>query len=139
MKIETEYYVVHGTGNLLCVTSLHAWDEKIATDFCQAVEEVVIHTFRGKPWGCLNDARYWQLGTPGVEAVIEAMMAKSLIARFTHNALVTGVSQIKRWQASRMFNPAAGYCHKVFEDVGEAREWLARAGYTGDCRTGTPG
>lgn len=125
------YFRIQPFKDLLVVRSYGFWDGRIASVFSGEVEQTIQEHYKGRSWSLLHDARAWELGTPEIEAIIPRMMMTPITGTLTHHALVTGASEVKQWQITRMFDSlVVPYENRLFEEMDAARAWLTSAGYT---------
>jgi hypothetical protein len=131
MGIETEgYFQIQPFENLLLIRSFGFWDGRVASAFARKAGKAISAHYQGRSWSVLHDGRTWELGTPEIEEIIPQMMMTPFTGTLTHHALVTGDSEIKQWQVTRMFSSlSVSYEHRVFQDLEAAAAWLKSAGY----------
>lgn len=127
--IHTEFYTLTPYTNLLYVESFLSWDEKVSRQFIQDVRELVLKYYSEKAWAVLHDMRQWELGTPEIEQVIPEFLQMELTLMHTHQALVVGNSQIKKWQIENIFKDVSRYEFRLFQLYEDAENWLACFGF----------
>ena len=130
MNVKTEFFRLEVLETLMLVTSHGPWDDRVARAYVQAVEQLILSHYQGRPWAVLHDGRQWELGTPEIQGILSEHMGKKLTGTLTHVAYVCGPSLIKRWQVFGIAKPATAYETRLFETLAEAEAWLASKGYT---------
>ncbi len=115
--------------NLLVIETFQSWGEYVVMDFAGQLKDLVMARYRDKPWAVLHDARKWELGTPETVKIVASFVSTPLTGTLTHHALVTGKSEIKKWQAEQYFQDVSHFETRLFDDIREATEWLLSKGY----------
>ena len=54
---------------------------------------------------------------------------KEFVKSLTHSAIVTGKSNVNKWQINKMIKDVRDYKVRVFDNIQEAQIWLASFGY----------
>ena len=124
------YYVLKSFGRVLFIRSFGSWDDRTALSFAEDVREMIEREFKAGPWCVIHDAREWQLGVPEMEKIISGFVSSAITGRLSRHAMVTGDSELKKWQIDRMFASLTAYPHRRFDTIQEAREWLISDGFT---------
>jgi hypothetical protein len=130
MDIQTNFYRLTPYVNLLNVEAFSYWDERVAKQFQKDLATIVFKLYRDTFWGILIDNRKWGLHTPDSEKFIRAWTQAKTVTPLTHQAIVVGQSELKKWQLNNLFNDNNGFKTKIFEDIEDAINWLASCGYT---------
>lgn len=129
MKIQTHFYTLTPYDNLLHIKSFLSWDERVVLQHFTDLKPLVLQFYMGKKWGLLHDARNWELSTPESERLSNKLVRTEITGTLTHQAVVTGKSELQKWQARNIFKEVTNYEVEFFTDTEAAVDWLASAGY----------
>jgi len=129
MGAESGFYLLKTFEDVLYVRSFGYWDDRTARAFAGELQELIPEALGERPWCTIHDARQWLLGIPAVEGIISEFVSSPLTGNLTHHALITGPSELKKWQVNRMFCDITAYEHRRFDGIEQGREWLMAAGY----------
>ena len=129
MKIQTDYYNLIPYENLLHIETFMAWDDRTAAEYVKDLRTLAHKFYLHKPWAKLVDRRKWELHTPEAET----LLSQNAIGRFktplSHIAVVSGKSEMKRWQVDRTTKDVTQFETKIFDNIQDAQDWLASFGY----------
>ena len=109
-----------------------SWSQQDAEDFAREFKAVVSPLLRDK-WASVILLDNWQLGVPGIEPVIKALVSWKISHGLRYSAHVYWPSIVKEFQLDRMVKSVEGRFEvEKFEDPDNAFEWLANKGFPTD-------
>lgn len=129
MIIETDFYKLTAYHNLIHLESYLSWDERVINRVMGDMAQMV-RLFNGENWAVLNNSENWELHTHDAAKHARERVEKDVPPGQTHNAVVVGPSEIKRWQSKQIFEQITRFETRFFNTTKEAEAWLASFGYT---------
>jgi hypothetical protein len=130
MIIQTDFYTITPYKNLLFIEFFLSWDNRVAKKCIEEVCDLASKLFQNKPWAILSNRKNWQLNTPYAELFFTLESTnKEFVKSLTHSAIVTGKSNVNKWQINKMIKDVRDYKVRVFDNIQEAQIWLASFGY----------
>ena len=129
MIIQTDYYRLQPFGNLLYIETFSAWDGRVSRAYIDDIRTIALKQYAGTPWAMLVDRQNWELHTPGAEQLLAEGIGGTFKTPLSHVAVVTGSSEIKKWQVAKISKHAATIRVQLFETLTDAREWLGSQGF----------
>ncbi|WDP88721.1 MAG: hypothetical protein HUN04_02810 [Desulfobacter sp.] len=129
MEIKTDFYKMVPYEHLLYIEAFFAWDERVAKDYLKDLKRIAYKFYHDKPWALLIDRSRWELHTPEAEKLISQMVSGRFKTPLSHLAVVAGKSEIKKWQVGKIVQEASRLEIEVFDNIQDAKEWLASSGF----------
>lgn len=110
---------------IIIIRNSGSWNLQAAEMYVDEFLTLAVNTFSGRPWGCLNDYRNWQLCTPDVSDYFNQSMSRLLELKLTHQAVLTN-NAVSKMVIDRYADmaPSNEFITSYFNEEEDALNWL---------------
>ncbi|QOL26444.1 hypothetical protein LP316_03850 [Thalassotalea sp. LPB0316] len=124
------YYQVSYENNIVIATLKGAWNENTAHAFSDDFK-LEASALVANNWGHIVYLCDWEMGVPGVDKILESLVAWCIDNGLTHAAHVVGKSKITEKYAGKIVHSKDQiFTKQVFHDEQQALQWLSEFDYT---------
>lgn len=122
-------YTITTNGQVIELAIGGMWNLEGMREFVEAFKKQATG-IKNSPWAVLIDLRFWDLGTPETDAVMDDLQDWCLNNNQTHEAVILSEHAVAAAQMERYSEVIKGKLEQsYFSEPAEARNWLRELGF----------